>query len=187
MKGLEPPSSEGATRAFVDSRTHRIVTGGTPVDRVRRGAIWILVIGLMQILFGGFLGAQLAGEADHALANFAGAEPTEVVVLEGTEWTVADLRTQLERERLQAYVTPIGLGVLFIGLFFWARRSPLPALITALALFVGVHILAAVIDPSTLVQGVFVKVLFVAALIVAIKASLTDSPGSEESSGTATA
>jgi hypothetical protein len=60
------------------------------------------------------------------------------------------------------------MGVLWV----WARRAPLPAMVCALAIFVVVHVANAIIDPSTLYQGVIVNALAVAALVKGLKAAL---------------
>ena len=65
----------------------------------------------------------------------------------------------------------IALAAIYLGLFFWARRNALGAAVTALILFITVHAINAVLDPKTIVQGILVKILFVAALAAAISAA----------------
>lgn len=70
------------------------------------------------------------------------------------------------------YAVVFGIGVIFFVLFLWARRNPLPAAITGLVLFVSVHLLDAVADPSALVRGIIVKIIIVVVLARAIAAGV---------------
>ena len=58
------------------------------------------------------------------------------------------------------------------GLWWWAGRAPLAASIVALAIFLMVHLTNAVLDPSTIMNGIFLKVFFVIALSKGIRAGL---------------
>lgn len=70
------------------------------------------------------------------------------------------------------YVTVFGIGVVFLGLAFWARFNPLPAAIIGLALFVTVHLLDAVADPASLAKGFVLKIIIIVVLSKAISAGL---------------
>jgi zinc ribbon protein len=65
----------------------------------------------------------------------------------------------------------VALGFLYLGMWAWARKNPLAAATIALFTFVTVHVVSAIVDPKTIIQGVLVKVLFVAALIGAVRAA----------------
>ena len=60
------------------------------------------------------------------------------------------------------------LGI-FIALYITARTRPLAACVTALCVFWALHLLVAVFDPTTLVNGIIVKILFTVALINGIR------------------
>jgi hypothetical protein len=60
------------------------------------------------------------------------------------------------------------LGI-FIALYIVARTRPLAACITALCVFWGLQLIVAVFDPTSLVKGIIVKILFTVALINGIK------------------
>ncbi|HOX43117.1 MAG TPA: zinc ribbon domain-containing protein [Myxococcota bacterium] len=64
--------------------------------------------------------------------------------------------------------TNFGLCAIHVGLFFWARTAPFPAAVVALVLFITVHVANAILDPTTLAQGLIVKALFLGALIRAV-------------------
>jgi hypothetical protein len=65
----------------------------------------------------------------------------------------------------------VALGFLYLGMWVWARRNPLAAATIALLTFVTVHFVDAILDPKSIIQGIFVKILFVAALIGAVRAA----------------
>ena len=67
----------------------------------------------------------------------------------------------------------VALGLIHLGLFFWAKTQPLAAAVVALGLFITVNAINAIDDPSTLAQGICLKVLFVVVLSGAIKAGLS--------------
>jgi len=133
---------------------------------------WVLAIAIMQLLFGLFFGWKHGKEAAQALRQLDSYATDEELTIDGTTHTAAALRQAVERESLQAYVVPIGLAVAFALLYLWARKSPLPALCTALALFVTIHAVEAIAAPTALARGVIVKVLFLAALASGIKSAL---------------
>jgi Kef-type K+ transport system membrane component KefB len=70
------------------------------------------------------------------------------------------------------YITVFGIGVIFFGLYLWARRSPLPAAIVGLTLFVTMHLIDGIVDPTQLARGVIMKVFIVAMLVQAIQAGV---------------
>lgn len=57
-----------------------------------------------------------------------------------------------------------GFVGVFAGLYVWARSNPYPACITGLSLFIGLHLLAAIADPSSLAQGIIIKVVVISVL-----------------------
>lgn len=61
-------------------------------------------------------------------------------------------------------VVNIGLSVIYLGLWFWAKSNPYAAALVALLLFLTVIVISAVYEPATLAQGILVKILFIAAL-----------------------
>ena len=58
------------------------------------------------------------------------------------------------------------------GLWVWAKKSLLPAILVALAVFVTVHVASAIIDPKTIVQGIIIKIVALVALTRGVKAAL---------------
>jgi len=66
-------------------------------------------------------------------------------------------------------------GALFaihMGLWWWAKTAPFEAAVVALVLFVTLQVVWATLDPQTLARGLIIKVLFLVALIQAVKAGV---------------
>lgn len=66
--------------------------------------------------------------------------------------------------------TALALCAIHIGLWVWAKTAPFPAAVVALVLFITVQVFSAVVEPSTMYKGLLIKVLFLVALIRAVKA-----------------
>ncbi|MFO7567021.1 MAG: zinc ribbon domain-containing protein [Enhygromyxa sp.] len=65
-------------------------------------------------------------------------------------------------------VVMLGVGGLYFGLWVWCKHNPLAASIVGLVVFVTLHAAEALVDPSTIVRGIVVKVIVIAVLIRAI-------------------
>lgn len=74
-----------------------------------------------------------------------------------------------------------GLGIAFFVLGTLVYQYPVATTVTALVLFVGVHLLDAMFDPLQLVRGIIIKVIIVVALVKAIKAALAYEQEARES------
>jgi hypothetical protein len=64
------------------------------------------------------------------------------------------------------------LALIHVGLWWWAARAPFAAAVAALALFITVHLVDAIADPSSLCRGLIIKAFFLGALIGAVRAGL---------------
>jgi len=71
----------------------------------------------------------------------------------------------------QAVYIAVGLviSLIFVGLALWSKRQPYPAILTALALYVLLNVLAAIEDPLNIIRGIIVKVLVLSALFYALR------------------
>ncbi|PRQ06255.1 zinc ribbon domain-containing protein [Enhygromyxa salina] len=69
-------------------------------------------------------------------------------------------------------VVMLGLGGAFAGLWAWCRSNPLAASIVALLLFATMHLADAIVDPSTIKNGIILKIFVVVVLVKAISAGL---------------
>lgn len=68
-------------------------------------------------------------------------------------------------------VFAVGVSAIFFALHLWARRKPVPAAWTGLLLFVGLHVLDAIADPSAIHRGLVVKLIVMTLLVRAVATS----------------
>jgi hypothetical protein len=148
--------------------------GAQRQGRVRKASQMIGILAVLFLLGGILQGFMAKGVADKALQNLAQYAATDTVTIEGVEHNVGALRAQVENEPTMLFAVNLTLTAIFIGLFLWARRSPFPAIITAFAVFVVVHFVNFLIDPSTILQGLFIKAIGVTILVAGIKAAVAD-------------
>lgn len=59
------------------------------------------------------------------------------------------------------------LAFIYAGMGFWAGYKPFAAIFTGTLIYLSIIILAAVVDPSTIFQGIIFKVIFIVALVKA--------------------
>lgn len=93
-------------------------------------------------------------------------------LINGKSLTIAEVRAMIERESLQVLALNLVLGAIMVGLWFWSKRAALSAIIAALAVFVTVHVANALVDPASLVQGLFIKVIGTVVLVRGVRAAL---------------
>jgi hypothetical protein len=141
---------------------------------VRKAVIWMIVLGVMFAVFGTIFGFMHKSEADSAL-EVLDRMPAEQVFpqpVEGETYTVGELRRQVKLEVYLLFGFNYFLALAMFGLSFWARRSPFPAMVTAVCLYLAVIVANAIVEPTSIVQGILIKILFFGAMIAGIKASL---------------
>jgi hypothetical protein len=63
------------------------------------------------------------------------------------------------------------ISAMFFGLGLWSKSKPFTAIITALSLYVGLLVLDAIYEPSSLVKGVILKILIIGYLAKGIGAA----------------
>jgi len=76
-----------------------------------------------------------------------------------------------EADRNIQIIFSVIIAAIFGGLGLWCKKMPLIAIIIALCLYVGIQILGAVVDPSTLYKGIIMKALIIFYLIKGIGAA----------------
>jgi hypothetical protein len=141
--------------------------------RVRQGAKWVGALAILFAISAPILFAMQKGEVDKAIANLSQFEDDEELEpIDGKSYTAGELRQRVLAEPYQTLIGNLILAALMAVLWIWARRSPLPAIACALALFVVVHLVSAVVDPSTILKGIIIKVLALAALGKGLKAAV---------------
>ena len=88
----------------------------------------------------------------------------------------------VSQARLVIFAT-FGVGLLFLGLFFWAKRNPFAASLTALIAYFTTILAGAAIDPTTLAKGWLVKLIVIAVLTKGVKAGLAFNKLQEQRGG----
>jgi hypothetical protein len=141
---------------------------------ITTAAKWILAVSIMFVIFGTIIGFVQKSQASKAMENLAKYSDSEVLQIpnDDNEYTVAELKSKINQEVVLVFLTNYFLALVMFGFYVWARRSPFPAMITALCVYLAVMVLSAIVDPKTLVQGLVIKIIFIGALIAGIKASL---------------
>jgi hypothetical protein len=109
-----------------------------------------------------------------ALIRLNGLNPNEIFPksINGVTYTVAVLREQLIWEPWSILIQNSILAAIMAGLAFWGKRSPLAAVLIATAIYAVVIVTHAIINPQSIGQGVFMKIIIIACLIRGIKSAL---------------
>jgi hypothetical protein len=132
-------------------------------------------IGAVAILFllGGVVFFFMTFASTHkALEEFAGLEASEPLArtVEGAT-TVGELRSLLEREPWQVLGLNLFLAAVMAGLWRWSKRAVLPAAISALGIYAAVIVGSAVVDPTSVIKGLIVKIAVTVALVKSVKSA----------------
>ncbi len=114
------------------------------------------------------------GQAEKALVNLRGLDEGMMFpeLVQGQSMTVGKLREVVESEPRQILFLNILLAALMGGLWVWAKKSVLPAILVALAVFATVHVASAIVAPKTIVQGIVIKIFAVIVLTKGVRAAL---------------
>ena len=138
-----------------------------------------LLLAALYATCGTFLGSKASKEADIAdrqlqaiQQQYDWDEEIEIPV-DGEHYTVAELRLQIQQTVRLIYVIYYVLAGIMLGLFLWARRSPIPAITTALCLWLALIVYQAIFDPSTILKGGgwLVKPLFIGIFVGGLRAA----------------
>lgn len=133
-------------------------------------------IGVLSILFffGGVVMFFVARyQADDALVQLGSAADSAPLAQEvAGASTVGELRSALSREPWQVLGLNLFLSVVMVVLWLWARRSVLPAIISALGIYVAVIVASGVFDPGSIPRGIFMKIVVLVALARGISSAL---------------
>lgn len=121
-----------------------------------------------------FFFAMGYGESMDALSNLEGFDsemPWPSDLLE-EEMNVGELRAQIKFELWGVLILNALLGMLMLGLRFWAKRNPFGAMVAAACAYGAVVVGNTVMDPATITQGLIIKILVVMALYRGLKAAV---------------
>lgn len=142
--------------------------------KVKEATTVIKVLAVMFILFGGLMFFMQKGQYDQALAQISTYQDHETFpnLINGKKYIVSDLKLQINLEKYGVLGLNIFLSLIMVGLMFYAKKSPLGALIVATAVYVSIHVLNAMVDPTTIGQGFIMKMIIIGMLIKGIRSAL---------------
>jgi hypothetical protein len=141
--------------------------------KMRDGSKWIGMLAILFAVSAPIVFAMQKTEADKALSQLSAFDDdAPLAPIDGKTYTAGELRKEVMREPIQLLIGNLILAVLMGVLWFWSRRAPLASIACALALFLVVQLVSAVIDPSSIMKGLLIKIFAVAALGKGLKAAL---------------
>ena len=136
-----------------------------------RSARGILIfVGVMTALLNLFMLTQSESEVDQAIVaelRTAGLKESQV-----DKEVLTEARGGALRWVRLIYGGAIALGVVFVTLGAFIYRAPVAITVTGMVLYVAFTIVFAVMDPSSLVRGVIMKIIIVVAMVKAISAAV---------------
>ena len=128
----------------------------------------------MFLFFGTIMFFVARAQSASVLAKLDAMDPDAVFPsrINGMTYTVAALRDQVAWEPWSVLIVNLILGAVMVGLAIWSRRAPLPAVLVATATYAVVLVGNAIMDPTTIGQGLILKIVVIAVLAKGIKAAL---------------
>ncbi len=145
-------------------------------SKVSRAAATIALLAVLFTIGGTISGFMVKSDADEALVLLSKRADDEVIRLPNGrgERTVASLREEVAAAPRLIFVTNYLLAAAMVGLCFWARKAPMPAILTALGVYLVVLIGNMIVDPKTLTQGIIMKVIAIGSLGRGVYAALAE-------------
>jgi len=134
-------------------------------------------VGTLAILFvlGGLvfygIGYSQAQETLKKLAPYDAAAQWSVPV-NGETVTVGRLREMIVQEPLSALFLNLFLAAVMAGLYVWAKKAPLPAVLVAAGTYLAVQVVSAIVEPTSIAQGIVMKIFIVTMLYRGIRAGI---------------
>lgn len=70
-----------------------------------------------------------------------------------------------------AMIVNLSISLLYLILAAWSDKNPFGAILTAFIIYLTLHIVNAFVEPSTLFQGIIIKIIFIGAFIKGIRSA----------------
>jgi hypothetical protein len=139
--------------------------------REATNSIWLLA-GLF--LVGGIIMFFLErSQAADVMAKLQNLDPsTQLKPIGGVTYTVAELRSRLGSEPWNVLIVNAVLAAIMAGLALWGRVAPLAAVMVAAATYAAVIVVGAIINPLSLTQGVYLKIITILLLFRGVRSAL---------------
>lgn len=148
--------------------------------KIAKGRGWILAVCLLTIVGGVYQYGAGQSEVEKSIIATEGvlrisddenrAEFRENFRRQtGMTWDEAVQRARSELQLL--LVVHLVLAATFFGLYIWAGANPFAASMVALVIYITVIAVGAIVDPTSIVKGLLIKILAVIALAAAVSAA----------------
>ncbi len=157
--------------------------------QIGRASRWVLYLAVILAVVGTVAGAaqqSLSAQAAEALARYesdaivpfnqaaALEQEGKLVLFEEGTYTASQLRQWARAMVVLVFGYYYVLSVIYFALYFWARRSAFPALITALSVYLVLEVVKFVLDPTSFGSGILWRLFFGVALVVGIQQALVE-------------
>lgn len=142
-----PASEQGSRSPALDPiarRPRRSHVARALSEKIQTGAYWVLALGVLHLLFGGLSLVLQLRTNPPAFDHGRSAPP---------EWRLWVGSASL-----------LMVGVAYVAMYQWTKRSPVPALRAALGLYLATYLISGLIDPSNLLNGLIGKAIVTALL-----------------------
>lgn len=130
----------------------------------------LLFIGVLTVAVNGFFFSQIEKQIEEQFNN-------ELAELHRQGMVVDDAEVQQLKQSAiliaQAILGgAVALGVVFIVFGIMVNKFPVPITVTSLVLYIGATAIFGLIDPTTLLRGIIIKIIIVVALFKSVQAAL---------------
>ncbi len=143
-------------------------------QKIKKASKWLLAVSILFFIFGTIHGFINKWGAEKAKKNLAQYEDSFVIgkSANGKNYTVKELKSKIDRRVILGFLKSYFLTIVMFGLYIWAKKTPFPAMVTALCIVLALEVFGGIINPSNIFRGILIKIFFIGALIAGIKASL---------------
>lgn len=136
--------------------------------KTARGILFF--IGVVTILANAVFAGMAKSMVDDAIDKELRELQAQGLVLDDA--AVEEARTSGFRAAVTANLIGIGIGILFIAFGIFVYQKPVPITIAALVIYIGANAAYGLLDPTTLLKGLIIKIFIVAALFKAVQAAI---------------
>ena len=178
-KAVPDPRREAALkRKGIRERAARGQVLSERKGKLAKAGSWIMVLAVLFVIGGTFMGFLAQSQGEDALRALMQLDQKTLLLHPETaqQVTVAafieEIEPRIRAETRLTFILNYVLAAIMGGLYFWGRKSPLAAMITAICVYAVVIVSNAVADPKTIAQGLIIKVIFFSVMFAGIRAAL---------------
>ena len=164
---VEQPSSVGGEQGEAGLGSLSQATRYKQLSSARK-ILW--AVGIITILANGFIMAMAETLVEKEIERQESQLRRQGLVAE--DEAIEEFRSTAVASTMVTSGIGVALGIVFIILAVNVNKYPVPTTITGLVLYLGATAVYALLDPSTLTKGWFIKILVIAGLFKAIQAAI---------------